>query len=146
MAYTIHNLHLKSLTPILFLAYTLLPQTSRAQVQEICLFNGGWNLCFESNGSVQGVYNAMPETCIQIKEGTVDFQSMLAKINKAEQTPTLEIGKFQISIQQKDQVSAPAFTLKDNSILETILALLVKQWVSCAPEGLNPADKKADKG
>ncbi len=137
-------MNLKSI--FLLLASTILPQTSQAQVQEICLFNGGWNLCFEPNGSVQGIYNAMPETCIQIKEGTVDFQSLLAKINKAEQTATLEIGKFQISIQQKDQVSASAFTLKDNSILETILAVLVKQWVSCAPEELKAVDKKAGSG
>ena len=120
-------------TLLILITLALAPKAD-AQVEGICLFNSGWHLCFEPDGSANGIYGELLESCIQLKAGTVDFSAMVAKINKAEPSATPEIGKFQISMEVKDQGVKPAFTLKDNTIIEKILASHEKQWTHCPPK------------
>lgn len=118
------------------LALATVALAGEPKIEEVTIFTGTWLITFEPSGQASAQYGSLPGDSGFVDPGTVDFNQLLVDIAKAQRKEKKEpMDRFQIAIRHEGQASILSFTVKDETVIEQLLATLDAKWKQHPPGG-----------
>ena len=120
---------MKTLVAILICAVATVGLATEPRIEDVTIFTGTWLITFEPNGRASAQYGSTPGDSGFVEPGTIDFNQLIAAITKAEKKGKKDpADRFQIAVRHEGQTSIMSFTVKDEAVIEQMLATLDAKW------------------